>query len=286
MLLKYLTRLWHERACEAYAVECDRDLDIAPDADTVRFLILGDTGSGSDNQRRVARASEQTALEKGCDFVLFAGDNFIQTGITSIHDPQLDEKFESMYHLDLPFYAILGNHDLRGNWKAQIDYTLHSRRWHLPGTNYHFNAGPVFIQAINTTCSLRTLWQIYRKSPRPWHMVVGHHPVISSGRHGGMLPLERIIVGMSPIDFFVSGHNHALEHTHYRKFDQIVSGGGGSPIESARDARLKNTLFYRECHGYIWAEITADTAAFDYFDADGETIYRFSKTRRIPASQV
>ena len=278
VLIKNIKKLWDERACESYAVQCPEPLDVAPGDSSVKFLILGDAGSGTKNQERVARSSERTALERGCDFVLLAGDNFIQTGITSLDDPQLDEKFESMYKLDRPFYAILGNHDLRGNWKAQIDYTLKSRRWHLPGTNYHFSAGPVFIQAINTTCSVRSLWQIFKKSPLPWHLVLGHHPAISSGRHGGMLPLERYIVGLSDIDFFVSGHNHALEHTRYKGLDQIVSGGGGSPIEKSEKPKLKNTLYFRECFGYIWAHLTRKTAAFYYFDVKGDEVYRFSKS--------
>lgn len=278
-MITFIKKLWEERACESYAVKADLMLDCAPGADSVKFLVLGDTGSGTDNQKRVALSSEKTAQEKGCDFVLFAGDNFIQKGIQSTADPQLDEKFESMYRLNLPFYAILGNHDLRGNWKAQIDYTLVSDRWRLPATNYHFTAGPVFIQAINTTCSMRTLWQLFQKSPCPWHLVLGHHPVISSGRHGGMLPMERFVVGMSGVDFFVSGHNHALEHTQYRKLDQIVSGGGGSPIEPSRKTRLNSTIFYEECHGYIWADITSTMATFHYFDADGQEIYRFRRQK-------
>jgi len=278
-LIKTIKKLWNERACESYAVDCAEPLDVAQGAASIKFLILGDTGSGTEDQRQVARSSARTALEKGCDFVLMAGDNFIQHGITAIDDPQLNDKFESMYKLDLPFYAVLGNHDLRGNWKALIDYTQKSRRWNLPGTNYHFNAGPVFIQAINTTCSIRTLWQIFRKSPMPWHLVLGHHPIISSGRHGNMLWLERNIVGLSDINFFVSGHNHVLEHTRYKGLDQIVSGGGGSPIETSKSPRLENTLYFQECFGYVWAHLTRNTATFHYFDADGQEIYRFSRSK-------
>jgi len=277
VLLKYVRKLWDDKACPDYAIEGDLQLDIAPAAEAVRCLILGDTGSGSDSQRQVALASERTAREKGCDFVLLVGDNFIQNGIASVEDPQLDEKFESMYGLDLPFYALLGNHDLKGNWRAQIDYTLKSSRWRLPGTNYHFNAGPVFIQGINTTCSMRTLWRLFCETDRPWHLVMGHHPLISSGRHGSMLFAERFVAGRSGIDFFVSGHNHALEHARYRHVDQIISGGGGSPIQPSERKPLKHTLFYRETHGYVWAMFTPRTARFEYFSADGEEIYRFER---------
>lgn len=284
--MNIIKKLWNDKACESYLLDIDYSLDIKPDADAVSFLILGDTGSGTDNQRKVAVSSEKTAREKGCDFVLLAGDNFIQEGIASTTDPQLDEKFESMYSLDLPFYAILGNHDLKGNWRAQVDYTLKSSRWRLPGTNYHFNAGPVFIQAINTTCSMKTLWQVHEKNDRFWHLVMGHHPMISSGRHGSMLFLERLVVGLSGIDFFVSGHNHTLEHARYMQIDQIISGGGGSPIKPTEYKRLKYTRFYQETYGYIWAHLTRITASFHYYNADGEELYHFTREKTGQKGQI
>jgi hypothetical protein len=210
---------------------------------------------------------------------LLAGDNFIQKGISCPEDEQLDTKFESMYSQQVPFYAVLGNHDLAGNWRAQIDYTKISERWNMPATSYDLNLGPLRIYAINTTCSMKTLWRLFKKSDKPWRLVLGHHPAISSGRHGGMTRMERLVIALSGIHFFVSGHNHALEHTIYRGFDQVVSGGGGSPIEKSARERLAQTRFFYEDFGYTWAVFTPQQASFHYFDVSGKEHYAFTRKK-------
>lgn len=277
---KPLFQLWEVRACPSYQMEGAEKLVFEGKEQEVRMLILGDIGSGSDNQKRVAQSSFKTCQEQGCDLVLIAGDNFIQKGIQCINDPQLETKFEKMYSLQVPFYAVLGNHDLKGNWRAQIDYTRHSSRWNLPGTNYRLAAGPVQIDAVNTTCSMRTLWRLFKRTNKSWHLVLGHHPVVSGGRHGGMTWLERWIVAAAGIDFFVSGHNHVLEHLTYRGFDQIVSGGGGSPIQKSSRNRLSGTQFYLEEFGYVWAYFNGKEACFQYYDINGKERYSFTKTRK------
>ena len=276
---KPVVRLLDRRGCPPYYAQCETNLAFKDDQSEIKMLILGDYGSGSDNQRVVAKAMEQTAREKGCDLVLLAGDNFIQKGISSVEDEQLQTKFESMYNLQVPFYAVLGNHDLAGNWRAQIDYTAISERWNMPATDYDFTAGPAQIYAINTTFSVKTLWRLYRKTDKPWRIGLGHHPAISSGRHGGMTWLERLIVAKSGIHFFISGHNHALEHTIYRGFDQIVSGGGGSPIRKSKSRPLPTTRFIFEDYGYIWAHITPNRVSFHYLDNSGKEVYTFSRQK-------
>ena len=66
------------------------------------------------------------------------GDNFIQHGVENLDDPQFQEKFEKVYTQKVPFYPVLGNHDLQGNWRAQVEYTNHSERWTMPDSSYDF----------------------------------------------------------------------------------------------------------------------------------------------------
>jgi len=274
LIKKPVYKLWDSRACQSYSVEVPEEKKISVDGNEVKFLILSDTGSGDKNQGRVAESSQKTCDEKGCDLVILAGDNFIQTGVSSTNDEQWDSKFESMYSQNLLFFAALGNHDLKGNWKAQIEYTKISDRWYMPSTNYSFTAGPIDFQIINTTCSITSLWRLYRKKTNPWTIGIGHHPAISSGRHGGMTWLERFIVSRSGIDFFISGHNHVMEHLIHKNFEQIIAGGGGSPIEKSTKPLRPETRYFNENFGYIWANITPDQAKFHFFDIDGKETYQ------------
>ncbi len=279
LLRRPVKRLWDERACPSYGIDIEKKLVVDPESSEVRMLILSDVGSGSVDQKQVAEAAEKTCKENGCDLVLMGGDNFIQQGVSCVDDEQWETKFENMYDLNVPFFAVLGNHDLKGNWRAQIDYSGLSERWNMPATNYDIKVGPVLIRAINTTCTIKSLWRLFKKNSSPWQFVLGHHPVISSGRHGGMTWLERKLVGLSGTDVFISGHNHALEHLEHSEFDQIVAGGGGSPIEYSTRKPLPETRYFREDFGYVWAHITSRKADFYYYDISGKERYYFTKEK-------
>jgi tartrate-resistant acid phosphatase type 5 len=83
-----------------------------PSEAAVRFVALGDAGTGSADQHENAKAIARVCAAKGCDLALYLGDNFYNNGLTGPYDVQLVSKFEKPYaELDIPFYAILGNHD-------------------------------------------------------------------------------------------------------------------------------------------------------------------------------
>ena len=132
----------------------------------VRFLTIGDSGSGSDGAYAVGQAmadlcavkagAENAPDRAGCDFVVGLGDNIYESGVTSVDDPQFEEKFELPFEpVDLPFYLVLGNHDNTayvggdgaGNARGefQVDYTYFdgrlSDRWIMPDRYFQQDAG-------------------------------------------------------------------------------------------------------------------------------------------------
>ena len=90
------------------------------------FLAFGDWGrDGAQHQRDVAVQMGKAAAELGCRFIASVGDNFYENGVQSVDDPQWKTSFENIYTdpaLQVPWYAVLGNHDYKGNPQAQIDY--------------------------------------------------------------------------------------------------------------------------------------------------------------------
>ncbi|MBF0290327.1 MAG: metallophosphoesterase [SAR324 cluster bacterium] len=254
-------------------------LDVSPQSSEIRILLFGDAGSGDANQKKVAESSAQTCAEKGCDLVLLLGDNFIMDGVSSVNDPQFQYKFEEIYPHDLPFYAVFGNHDLRGSWQAQIDYTDISKRWNMPNVNYTFEAGPVFIQAINTSCTFCSLWTLFKPSEKPWRLIFGHRPLVTSGRHRGMTAFERSVIKASKPDFVLSGHNHILEHIEQDRIDHIVSGGGGAPIHEIPEKTHPERHFFIQDFGYVWMHLTPSQANVHFYNDDGNEIYHFTRTK-------
>lgn len=245
----------------------------------LKVLILGDQGSGDQKQAQVAAALEQVATERGADLVLLLGDNFIQHGVDGLDDPQFQDKFESVYKLDLPFFAVLGNHDFKGRVRTQIAYTDHSKRWHMPAATYRLEAGPVCFYALNTTCSICSFFSLKKKTDRPWRIAFAHHPLVATGRHGSMLKLEQNFVVNTGIDAYLSGHHHLLEHIEYQGVDQITSGGGGTNLNQKTGGHHEGQKFHLLDHGFVWARFTKEEASYHFFDKDGAERYSFARVK-------
>ena len=51
------------------------DGDGVSDGQPLRFVVLGDGGTGDDAQKKVAAAMAKVCAERGCKFALYMGDN-------------------------------------------------------------------------------------------------------------------------------------------------------------------------------------------------------------------
>lgn len=132
------------------------------DSDVVRFILIGDSGSGSEGAYAVGTAISKVCESRGCDFVLGLGDNIYESGVDSVMDDQFEEKFELPFApVEQPFYFVLGNHDNSeffggdgaGNATGEYQIDYHYRdveypeaqrlttRWNLPERYYRFNSG-------------------------------------------------------------------------------------------------------------------------------------------------
>lgn len=260
--------------------------------DSVQFIVLGDQGSGRKGQREVAVAMSRKAAQNPVEFVILLGDNFYYSGVDSIDDPQWETKFEKMYYypsLQVPFYAILGNHDHYGNTFAQVKYTKKHSRWKMPDNFYTFsvmidNSVQVQFIALDTTSILKqksnSIYQLkwlneqLRTSKADWKIVYGHHPVFSSGRYGTnkyMVKVLEPIFLKYKIDLYMSGHDHDQEliKSDSRIF-YLISGVGSKPrlIEAG-----KNTLFASSNLGFAWIKIFKNELIIQFISLDGTIAY-------------
>ncbi len=130
---------------------------------TLRFVAVGDQGTGKDAQYQVAASMHAVCQARGCDFALGLGDNIYEVGPSSPHDEQFETKFEQPYAaFDIPFYMVQGNHDNSGdpltgavgqelgfgqwyetgNHEVAYHYRTDrtSEKWQMPDRYYHFDA--------------------------------------------------------------------------------------------------------------------------------------------------
>lgn len=287
-----------------------------PAGDTVRFIAVGDTGSGDANQIAVANAMANKCATDGCDFVILLGDNIYDKGPASLDDPQWQLKFEMPYAmLDVPFYVVLGNHDvaaepLFGSGYTpdqailEVQYSDRSQKWTMPATHYTLGAGPVAFLMLDTT-SLYNHVVMYgdqhdwiggardaMKAEHAWVLSAGHHTYVSNGDHGNAGAyayfdfdpgveikqfFETNLCGQ--IDVVMTGHDHNrqwLDPVLCAGTDVIVSGAGAKP----RGLPGKNPYEWQsEELGFLYVVADAHTLTGQFIGAKGSVDFERTLTK-------
>lgn len=271
------------------------------DTPAKRFLVIGDWGAGGKFQSSVATQMRDKAAASGCDFVISTGDNIYTSGVTSAQDPQWKTKFENMYlrykELDIPWYAVLGNHDYRGNVDAQIEYGTVNPRWNMPSRYYSFR------QNIDTTIAVdffaldtqrimngsardeqkQWLEKELKKSTARWKIVFGHHMIRSHGGYGDQAVMLRTIKPLLDtygVDLYMCGHDHDLQFLKATEdsFHCLISGAGGGANDTSYG---ENTVFAATNGGFVHTTVSAQKLHAQFIDREGTVMYAHTLTKKL-----
>ena len=280
---------------------------INKDKNTLRFFVIGDWGrNGAHHQKEVAEQMNKMADHFKPSFVISTGDNFYPNGVSSTTDAQWKTSFENIYtgsHLQCPWYTVLGNHDYRGTPQAEIDYTKKQARWRMPARYYtvkekindttsvrliFLDSNPLVIRNHNyysdmaqqdTVQQLRWLDSVLVNTKEQWKIVIAHHPLYSSNpRHGNS---ERLITLLRPqlekygVQFYISGHDHDLQHQKPPgTVDYFISGAGS---QTRRTKENMTSKFTQQVSGFAALSLTADSLHLHFIDYSGNTIYSYGR---------
>ena len=276
------------------------------------FFAIGDWGrSGEYNQKETGEQMNTFAEEFHPKFIISTGDNFYENGIASVDDPQWTNSFENVYsgaNLQRDWFVILGNHDYKGNPQAEIDYSKKSRRWNMPARYYSktekindsvsilfvfIDTNPFIAKyqkkkesyadlgMQDTTKQLKWLDELLSTSKAKWKIVIGHHPVYSTGsEHGNteeMLAVIKPRLEKYKVDMYLAGHEHDLQHQQPEgTVDYVVSGAGSS----TRPTSIKSmTKFAEAVSGFAAFTCTADSLTTYFINYKGENIYSYSRVK-------
>ena len=187
-----------------------------------RFILMGDTGSGNENQQAVAKAIQKDCdVRKNCGGVFVLGDVIYERGVKEIEDSQFRTKFEDPYRdINLPCYIVLGNRDNLGCVDCYLKYSEISSKWIMPDLYYKKDFGEIAFYTINTENfgldQQGWLKEQLEDDKSSWKVVLGHKPLKSyektkvSEEWKGKGELEEIIC--KDADIYISGHAHVSEH--------------------------------------------------------------------------
>jgi 3',5'-cyclic AMP phosphodiesterase CpdA len=275
------------RAADAAAGEQAQPTIALPNrAGTYKFAVLGDFGTGDDEQYEMAREMANVHTRFKYAHVILVGDNLYG----SERPQDFKEKFELPYKplLDagVKFYASLGNHDAR----EQRYYKL-------------FNMGDKLYYSFNPEAEVRffALESTYptpeqidwfeeelKSSGSHWKIPFFHHPIYSSGeRHGSDIRLRRVLEPLlleHGVSVVFMGHDHNYERTKPQNgITYFVVGSGGKLRAGGidRDSGITAKGFDTDL-SFLVAEIDGDQMYFNAISRRGQVVDSGVIPRRKP----
>jgi calcineurin-like phosphoesterase family protein len=245
-------------------------------ANSLKFAIIGDSGTGSSAQNKVAQRLVASRKEFPYEFVLMMGDN-----LYGGHNPKdFAKKFEQPYKplLDagVKFYAALGNHD-DPNERYYKQFNMNGERF------YSFKPkDDVRIFALDSNyvdkAQLDWLEKQLMASGSAWKIVYFHHPIYSSGdTHGSNLEVRALLEPLflkHGVDAVFAGHEHFYERIKpQRGIYYFISGGAGKLREGDVSTRSQLTAkSYDSGYHFMLVEVGKEALSFRVVNQDGQIV--------------
>ncbi|MGH9795443.1 MAG: metallophosphoesterase family protein [Candidatus Acidiferrales bacterium] len=243
---------------------------------SVRFAIIGDSGTGGRQQYEVARQMAAAHAAFPFEFVLMLGDNLY--GDEDPHDyvRKFEEPYKPLLDAGVKFYASLGNHD-------EPDQRFYEH-FNMGGERYYtFRKNGVRFFALDSTYmdekQLAWLEKELAQSDSKWKICFLHHPPYSSGaRHGSDEELREVLEPLFVkygVNAVFSGHEHFYERIKPQKgIYYFISGAAGKlRRRNIRTSPLTARGFDTD-YSFMLIEIDDDLMHFQTLTRSGLTVDR------------
>lgn len=281
----------------------------------VNIFVISDSGrNGYYDQKPIAATMGRMAEKMSPECIVTSGDTHHFDGVQSVHDPLWMTNYELIYdHPKLmeSWFAILGNHEYRGNTDAVIEYSNISRRWNMPSQYYtkviKDDGTTVRLVMIDTTpmidryraskssyasaakqdyqAQLEWLDRVLSKAKEDWVVVVGHHPIYA---HTSKSKKERtdmqnrvgqtLLKHEKRVDFYICGHIHNFQHI--KKSDCQIDYVVNSSAASSRTPKAINgTKFCSSETGFSVLCADKKRLCLHMVDKKGKVLHTIERTK-------
>ncbi|MFD2935585.1 metallophosphoesterase [Spirosoma flavum] len=220
----------------------------AGDTRPLRFWVLGDFGSGTQNQKNVYQSYLAATTNRPADLWIWLGDNAYSYGLEEEYQQVVFPVYAQTLR-NTPLFITPGNHDYAD---SETNFnTAYYRLFSFPeqgesggissGSKSYFSAdyGNVHLISLDSqgrqdrqyrlydTTSTQVQWlkRDLAANKLPWTIVIFHHPPYSKGGHNSDTELSMRLIreNLTPIlerfgvDLVLNGHSHGYERTYRLK---------------------------------------------------------------------
>jgi 3',5'-cyclic AMP phosphodiesterase CpdA len=241
---------------------------------SVRFAVIGDSGTGERPQYEVAQQMAKIRENFSFDFVVMLGDNLYGGESAADYKRKFEEPYKPLLDAGVKFYASLGNHD-NPNQRFYKPFNMGEKRY------YNFRKGNAEFFALDSSYmdpdQLDWLKKRLSDSQADWKICYFHHPLYSDGRyHGSDMDLRARLAPIfetSGVKVVLSGHEHVYERikpqngVHYF----VLGNSGELRLHNLRPSAMMAKGFDTD-RTFMLVEISGDEFYFQAISRTGETV--------------
>jgi predicted phosphodiesterase len=267
-----LISLWMLSTAVLAATELAVQAPVA--ADSTRFAVIGDTGTGDKYENDVAQVLIKSRDAFPFTFVIMMGDNLYGSERPQDYVNKFEKPYRALLDAKVSFYATLGNHD-DPNQRLYKPFNMNGERF------YTFTKGPIrfFVLDSNYMDANQLSWleRELQKSTDKWKMTYFHHPLYSSGgRHGSEVDLRQQLEPLFVkygVDVVFAGHEHFYERIKPQKGIHYFTSGGGAKLREGDVIRSPLTAAaFDTDRSFMLVEVSSDTFRFQTISRLGKRV--------------
>jgi len=242
----------------------------------VKFLVIGDTGTGTDQQQELARIMLRYHQAFPFEFVLMLGDNMYGSEKAVDYKQKFEDIYKPLLDQKVKFYAALGNHD-ESNQRFYELFNMEGQEY------YRFKKGNVSFYALNSNYmdKKQVDWleeKLAADVASTWKITFFHHPPYSSGgKHGSDTKLREVVEPLflkHGVNVVFAGHEHFYERIKPQKgIYYFISGAGGKLRKG--DVKKGSPLTekaYDSDMSFMLVEVDDQRMHFQVISRKGETV--------------
>ena len=242
---------------------------------SVRFVVIGDTGTGTEQQHELAQVMMRYRQAFPFEFVLMMGDNMYGSEKTGDYKKKFEDVYRPLLDQKVKFYAALGNHD-ESNQRFYEFFNMEGQEY------YRFTKGNVSFYSLNSNYmdkkQIDWLNEKLASDTSEWKVAYFHHPPYSSGAaHGSDTKLREIVEPIflkNGVNVVFCGHEHFYERIKPQKgVYYFISGSGGKLRKGdvKKESPLTDKAFDSDL-SFMLLEVAGNQMYFQVVSRTGETV--------------
>ncbi len=254
-----------------------QELRLPNAAGSVKFAVIGDSGSGDPEQFQVADQMERFRKVFAFDRVIMLGDNIYGGQTAADLDRKFAKPYKALLAAGVNFYAALGNHDNQQNRNYGPFHMAGQRYYTYAVKNVRF-----FVLDTDQLDPQQMVWfenalKASQAAKDEWKICYFHHPLYSSGTtHGSdvnlRVTLEPLFLqyGMNAV---FAGHDHIYERiTPQKGIYYWVSGSAGQLRKGDYQKQSFSATGFDSDYSFMLVEIVKTELSFQAVTRSGQIV--------------